>query len=206
MGEKVISMNKGGYTSLQIDVLKELVNIGGGNAATSISQMINKPVDMEVPTIEILDYDQVYKNIMAEDQVITAVIMKMMGDAEGVFLYTIGQETSDKLVKMMMPDGMSISEEVSNSAIKELVNILVSSFLGAISKMIEVNLISSIPISTTDMFGAILSSVYIESGQYDEKIMIIKNEFTYLGERIESSLYFVPKPGILEKLFKTIGM
>jgi chemotaxis protein CheC len=56
------------------------------------------------------------------------------------------------------------------------------------------------------MFGAILSSVYIESEQYDENIMIIKNEFFYLGERIESSLYFVPKPNILEKLFKKIGV
>lgn len=206
MIEKVIAMNRDDYTSLQIDVLKELVNIGGGNAATSISQLINKPIDMEVPTIEILDYNKVYKEIMAEEQIIKAVIMKMMGDAEGVFLYTITQEATDKLVKMMLPDGMILSEELRDSTIRELVNILVSSFLNAISKMIEASLISSIPISTTDMFGAILSSVYIESGQYDENIMIIKNEFIYLGERIESSLYFVPKPGILEKLFETIGV
>ncbi|HEY4543031.1 MAG TPA: hypothetical protein VIG40_00165, partial [Tissierellaceae bacterium] len=61
-------------------------------------------------------------------------------------------------------------------------------------------------ILTTDIFGAILSSVYIESGQYDDKIMIIKNEFLYLGKRLESSLYFVPQPGVLEKLFKKIGL
>lgn len=199
-------MNKGDYTSLQFDVLKELVNIGGGNAATSISQLINKPVNMEVPTIEILNYNEVYNNIMAEDEAIRAVIMKMMGDAEGVFLYIMSQEATDKLVDMMLPEGTPFNEEISDSAIKELVNILVSSFLSAVSKMVEVNLISSIPVSTIDMFGAILSSVYIESGQYDENIMIIKNEFLYLGERIESSLYFVPKPGILEKLFKTIGV
>ena len=84
---KVIDMNKENYTWLQLDFLKELVNIGGGNAATSISQLINKPVNMEVPTIEILDYNQVYEDIMAEDKVVNAVIMRMLGDAEGVFIY-----------------------------------------------------------------------------------------------------------------------
>lgn len=199
-------MNKDDYTDLQLDFLKELVNIGGGNAATSISQLINKPVEMEVPTIEILSYEEVYESIMAEDQEITAVIMRMMGDGEGVFLYTITGNATEKLVNMMLPEGIPIDEELSDSAIRELVNILVSSFLNAISKTMELNLISSLPTSTRDMFGAILSSVYIGTGQYDENIMIIKNQFLYLGERIESSLYFVPKPGILEKLFKTIGV
>ena len=203
---KVIDMNKENYTWLQLDFLKELVNRGGGNAATSISQLINKPVNMEVPTIEILDYNQVYEDIMAEDKVVNAVIMRMLGDAEGVFLYTIDDDACTKLVKMMLPEDIFLTDELKNSTIKELVNILVSSFLNAISKIVESNLISSVPIFITDMFGAILSSVYIESGQYDENIMIIKNEFLYLGERIESSLYLVPKPGVLEKLFNKIGV
>lgn len=203
---KVLDMETSKYTSLQLDCLKELVNIGGGNAATSISQLIDKPVDMKVPTIEILDYSQVYEEIMAEDKIVDAIMMKMLGDSEGIFLYIIEKEASSKLVDMMVPKGVDISQELTDSTIRELVNILVSSFLNAISKMVEANLISSVPILITDMFGAILSSVYIESEQYDENIMIIKNEFFYLGERIESSLYFVPKPNILEKLFKKIGV
>ena len=122
------------------------------------------------------------------------------------FLYTIDDDACTKLVKMMLPEDIFLTDELKNSTIKELVNILVSSFLNAISKIVESNLISSVPIFITDMFGAILSSVYIESGQYDENIMIIKNEFLYLGERIESSLYLVPKPGVLEKLFNKIGV
>lgn len=199
-------MNKGNYTSLQLDILKELVNIGGGNAATSISQLINKPVEMEVPTIDILDYNHLYTDIMAEDQIINAVIMKMLGDAEGVFLYTVTPEAATDLANMMIPKGIDLTEELKDSSIKELVNILVNSFLNAVSKMVGGNLITSIPVFITDMFGAIISSVYIESGQYDENIMIIKNEFFYLGKRIESSLYFVPKPDVLEKLFNTIGV
>ncbi len=203
---KVIDMSDGKYTWLQMDFLKELVNIGGGNAATSISQLIDKPVNMEVPTIEILKYDQVYEDIMAEDKIVNGVIMRMLGDAEGVFLYIIDDTACEKLSDMMLPENIPLTDELKDSVIKELVNILVSSFLNAISKMIGANLISSVPMFITDMFGAILSSVYIESGQYDESIMIIKNEFFYLGERIESSLYLVPRPGVLEKLFNKIGV
>lgn len=194
------------YTPLQIDSLKELVNIGSGNAATSISQIIDRPVRMEVPTIEILSYNQVYQEIMKEEEIVTAITMEMSGDGQGVFLYTSTRKDSEKLINMMIGEDREVARELKESSIKELVNILVSSFLNAICKMIGVKVKLSTPRSTMDMFAAILSSVYIELGQYDENIMIIRNEFFYLGEKIESDLYFVPKPGVLEGLFKTIGI
>lgn len=199
-------MNKNGYSYLQIDCLKELSNIGGGNAATSISQMIARPVEMTVPTIDILDYESVYSEIMPEDEIVTAILMKMYGDSEGMFLYIINDDFLDELSAMILQDEKNIDRDLKLSSVKELVNVIVNSYLNAITKMIDVNVISSVPILTTDIFGAILSSVYIESGQYDDKIMIIKNEFLYLGKRLESSLYFVPQPGVLEKLFKKIGL
>lgn len=201
-----MNLNKEDFTFLQLDIIKELANVGGGNAATSISKLVKKPVNMMVPTIEILNYNEVFEKIMAEDQMVNAVIMRMFGDGEGIFLFVTTQEASQDLINMMMPEGILLTEELGDSAIKELVNILVTSYLNAISKLVDVNLISSVPTSTIDMFGAILSSTYIESEQYDENIMIIKNEFIYQGEKIDSSLYFVPKPDVLASLFKLVGM
>lgn len=194
------------YTPLQIDCLKEVANIGGGNAATSLSRLLDKRIDMTVPIIEVLSYDEVYKSIMAEDKVVNSVIMNMIGDAEGMFVFVASEEATDSLTRMMMRSDEEIGEDIKNSAFVELVNITVSSFLNAISKLVDANLITSIPFQITDMFGAILSSVYMESEHYDENIMIIKNEFSYNGNRIETSLYFVPRPEVLEKLFKTLGV
>ncbi|HCX64793.1 MAG TPA: chemotaxis protein CheC, partial [Eubacteriaceae bacterium] len=67
---------------------------------------------------------------------------------------------AEKLVQMMLPEGMEVTEEIEYSAISELVNIVVTSYLNAISKMININLISSVPALVVDMFGAILSSAY----------------------------------------------
>ena len=105
---------------------------------------------------------------------------------------------------MMLPENTPYSEDLANSALQELVNILVNSFLNAVMKLMDANLITSVPVIIEDMFGAIMSSVYLEQNQYDDSIMIIKNEFYYLGDRLESSLYFVPKPGIIEKMLTAL--
>lgn len=194
------------YSPIELDVIKELANIGGGNAASSISQLINKPVAMTVPVVEIISYDELFAEVMEADTLVDSVCMKMTGSGEGDFLFITEEEATEKIIDMIIPDGVEITDEIKTSALKELVNILVTSYLNAVAKLIDKNLISSIPIYVRDMFGAILSSVYIDSEQYDENVIIIKNEFLYEGNKMESSLYFVPRPGVLQKLFRLLGI
>lgn len=193
------------YSALELDALKEIVNIGGGNAATSISQLIEKPVHMTVPVIEALSYDEVFAHIMAEDTVVKAILTRILGDANGVFLFVGRQEDLTDVAKMMLPTE-EVSEELIDSALKELVNIVVNAFLNAVTKLLDLELMSSVPLLTEDLFGSIVSSVYLEQGQYDDTILIIKLEFYYQGNRIESSLYYVPQPGSIEKLLNSLGM
>lgn len=133
------------YSALELDALKEVINIGGGNAATSLSQLIDKPVNMTVPIIEMLDYSEVYEQIMPEDAVVKAVMIRMFGDADGMFLFTVDQAASESIVKMMMPVGIEYSEQLADSALQELVNILVHSFLNAMIKLLDIHLLTSVP-------------------------------------------------------------
>lgn len=194
------------FNELQLDALKEVINIGGGNAATSLSQLINNPVQMTVPTIEVMTYDEVYQNITAEDTVVSAVMTRMIGAAEGVFLMIGEEEDMNQLAGILLPADVGNNQEMVDSALKELANILVNSFLNSVTKMLDIHLLTSIPLLTRDMFGAIVSSVYMESGIYDETVLILKNEFFYMGERMEASLYFIPTPGVLEKLIDKLGV
>lgn len=194
------------FSTVQLDALKEVINIGGGNAATSLSQLINKPVHMTVPTIEVMAYEDMFEQVMSEDTMIDAVLTKMFGQAEGVFLLVGLEEDMKHLASIMLPENSETNPEMIDSALKELANILVNSFLNAVTKLLDINLLTSIPLLTRDMFGAIVSSVYMESGQYDDTILILKNEFYYMGERMEAALYFVPTPGVLEKLFSLLGV
>lgn len=199
-------MKTNSYTSLQVDVLRELANIGGGNAATSISTLIGKVVDMDIPRVEILNYDDVYQKIMEEDALVNAILIKMQGAAQGCFLFVTTLESGSSLAGMMLPEGIELEQDIKVSALQELINILVSSYLNAITKMVDRDLTVSVPVYIEDMFGAILSSAYMEFEQYDENILIMKNEFYYENNKIEGSLYFIPEPGVLDKLFNIIGV
>lgn len=194
------------YSEIELDGLKEIVNVGGGNAATSISQMINSRVDMDVPEVEVMAYDELYQKIIADDVEMHAVLSKIVGDIDGALLFVIADESGQKIAKMMLGSDDNPSNEIIASAVTELTNILFNSFLRAIGDMLQIQLIASLPISRYDFFGAIISSAYMAFDYYDEQILVIHNEFTYNNENLDASLFLIPGEGVLDKIFKALGI
>lgn len=183
--------------------LKEIINIGGGNAATSLSTLINNRVNMDVPTLELMEYEEVYQSILADDKEVKVVIMQLLG-GEGSFIFVVSPEDAMKLAEKMFHNEMEVTEELADSAVKELVNILVNSFLNASMKMIDMNLLASVPMMAHDLFGSVLSSIYLEYGQYDSTIVIMQNEFWSEGDKIDGSLFFIPTPQFIDNLIEKI--
>lgn len=194
------------YSEIELDGLKEIVNVGGGNAATSISQMINSRVDMDVPEVEVMDYNELYQKIIADDVEMHAVLSKIVGDIDGALLFVISDESGQKIAKMMLGSDDKPSNEIIASAVTELTNILFNSFLRAIGDMLQIQLIASLPISRYDFFGAIISSAYMAFDHYDEQILVIHNEFTYNNESLDASLFLIPGEGVLDEIFKALGI
>lgn len=194
------------YSEIELDGLKEIVNVGGGNAATSISQMINSRVDMDVPEVEVMAYDELYQKIIAADVEMHAVLSKIVGDIDGALLFVIADESGQKIAKMMLGSDDNPNNEIIASAVTELTNILFNSFLRAIGDMLQIQLIASLPISRYDFFGAIISSAYMAFDHYDEQILVIHNEFTYNNENLDASLFLIPGEGVLDKIFKALGI
>lgn len=190
---------------LIVSALKEIINVGGGNAATSLSKLIKKSVKMDVPTLELMEYDEVYQSILADDEEVKVVIMQLLG-GEGSFLFVASPEDINELSRLMFQEDINITDELADSAVKELVNILVNSFLNASMQMVDMNLIATVPILTHDLFGSILSSIYLEHGQYDSTIVIMQNEFWSEGEKIDGSLFFIPTPEFFEQLIEKISI
>ena len=189
---------------LTSSALKEILNLGGANAATSLSQLIKKPVRMDVPTLELMEYIQVYQQILADDKEVKVVILKLIGD-EGAFLYVISPENAVELAEMMYPDSTEITPYLIDSAMEELGNILVNSFLNAIMRVVNVNLITSVPLLRQDYFGSVLSSVYLEEGIYDSTIFIMHNEFWSENEKIDGKLFFIPTPELMDDVIENLN-
>lgn len=190
------------FTAIEIDVMKEMLNIGGGNVATIISKMVGKQVHMDLPIMTQMTYDQIFATLMPADEIVKAVQMEVDGAIKGQFLFLADEKS---LIALDSENRQLIkSEELANSAICELANILVNQFIQAIATLFDVPLTASVPYLAEDMFGSLLSSAYLEEFQFDDQVWIFKNEYRIENEQWDSSLYFVPQEGILEKFLAYI--
>lgn len=184
-------------TSMQLDALREVVNIGTGNAATALSQLINKKVDITVPDVNIVPFDDIFTSIEG-DEIVVGVIVRILGDAPGNILFIFEKETALELISMLMGYKEEYLNDMGNSVLCEVGNITSSSYMNAISKLTGLYMIPSVPAVTCDMLGAILSTTFIESGQFDEYVLDIETLFIQNNSKISGHFYYVPMPGSFE--------
>lgn len=192
-------------TPLQMDALKEVANIGTGNAATALSQLLNKKIDMSVPHINIVSFEQIFHGI-GEEEIVYGVLVRVLGDIPGNILFVLKEETANSIIEILT--GMKEAElsPLGKSVLEELGNIISASYMDAIAKFANLTIIPSVPAVTYDMLGAILSTTFIESGQFDEYVLDIETVFLQDDSEIKGHFYYIPMPGSLEKILNSLGV
>jgi len=192
-------------TSMQLDFLTELTNIGGGNAATALSKIINRRIRMEVPKVSLVSFQELFSDHMKMEEEVCAVSIRVHGDAPGNFLFVISRDEAAELVEIAAGTVVSnVSREIYVSAMQEIGNILCSSYWNALSRMLDLIFLSSVPAFVQDMFGAIMTTAYIESGQYGDTLLFIENILKTGQNAIKAHLFYIPLPGSLEKIFELL--
>lgn len=193
------------FNQLQLDGLREIINIGGGHAATSLAQLTMRRIEMNIPEIDVLAYHEIFNEYLPADTPVYAIYTHIENDLTGAFLLVVSHETATLLVKLMT-DNLMQTDELTQSALNELGNIIGNSFLKAIGEMLTFEVTTSLPTVIDDVFGAILTSTYMALEQYDEQILVIRNEFKYAKQNLDASLFFIPTSGNLEKIFDALGL
>lgn len=193
------------FNSMQLDALKEVGNIGAGNAATALSQLLNKKIDMTVPAVNIVSFNDIFSRIGGEEIVI-GIIVRVLGDTPGNILFIFEKEAALNLIEILMGKKEEQISEMGNSVLCEIGNIISSSFMNAIGKFTNLLIMPSVPAVTYDMLGAILSTTFIESGQFDDYVLDIETMFLELGSKISGHFYYVPMPGSLNKILEALGV
>lgn len=190
------------------DVLKELGNIGAGNATTALAQMLQCKVDMKVPQVQLLEFKNVGAMIGGEEHLMTGIYLGVDGDITGSIMFMMEQETAKHLVsKMMMgmESGGDRFNEMELSALKEVGNIITGSYLNSLSDLTRLTIYPTIPSIATDMAGAILSVPAIEFGIYGDKILLIQTQFS---DEVDLNGYFilVPDADSYAKILASLGI
>lgn len=186
-----------------LDVLKELGNIGAGNATTALAQMLQCKVDMKVPQVRLLDFSEVGTLMGGEEQIMAGIYLCVEGDITGSIMFLLEKDAARHLVSKLM--GMELEgdtfSEMETSALKEIGNIITGAYLNSLSTITNLKIYPSIPDLTIDMAGAILSVPAIEFGTLGDKILLIQTQFT---DDFELNGFFILVPD-LESYGKILG-
>ncbi len=188
------------------DVLKELGNIGAGNATTALASLLQCKVDMKVPQVLTLDFKDVGALLGGEEQVMAGAYLAVEGDITGSILFLVKKDIAIHLVKKLMGDMASEDfGEMERSAFKEISNIITGSYLNALATLTNLCIYPSIPDLAIDMAGAILSVPAIEFGIMGDKIILIQSQ---ISDDIEIDGYFIMIPDMesYEKILSALGI
>ena len=193
------------------DVLKELGNIGAGNATTALSQMLSLRIDMKVPKAELLEFSEIGEAMGGEEQIMAGIYLSISGDITGSIMFLLEEKSAHELVAKLM--GMSAGDfvegqpfnEIEQSALNEIGNIIVGSYLNSLSMLTNLKIIESVPSLAVDMAEALLSVPAIEFGMVGDQMLLIQTSFS---EDTELNGYFVLVPDLpsYTKLLKALGV
>ena len=195
-------------TDMQFDVLKEIGNIGAGNATTALSQMINMKIDMNVPKVALVPLSDISGIIGSEEMVIVGIMLGMEGDITGTMMFLLKVDSAHRIVNLLMgTDSAPDADfgEMEYSALSEIGNIIAGSYLSALSSLTGLKIVATVPAMTIDMAGAILSVPAIEYGKIGDKVLFIE---TQLGEDdfLNGYIVMVPEVDSYGKILTSLGI
>lgn len=189
------------------DVLKELGNIGAGNATTALAQLLNCKVDMKVPQVKLMSFQEVGAAMGGEEQIMAGIFLGVEGDITGSMMFLLEKDSAAHLVEKLM--GIKVNDgvftEMELSALKEIANIITGSYLNSLSALTNLKIYPTVPELAIDMAGAILSVPAIEFGTVGDKILLIQTQFT---DDYELDGYFVLLPDLESygKILASLGL
>ena len=201
----------GNLNSLQYDVLKELGNIGAGNATTALSKLINAKIDMRVPKVNLLGFSELAKAMGREEEIMVGILLLLEGDVDGMMMFLLDVSSARALVNSLMGKAEEATsddinfDEMEFSALREIGNIITGSYLSALSDMTRLTIVSSVPSLQIDMAEAILSIPAIEFSKIGDKVLLIQTQFDD-DSAISGYFVLVPELDSYDKILSSLGL
>nr|WP_243896181.1 chemotaxis protein CheC [Paenibacillus sp. F411] len=192
-----------------MDVLKEVGNIGAGNAATALSQLLNKPIDMAVPKVQLLPFEEIADCVGGPEAIVLAVFLRVEGDAPGNLFFIMTPEAGKKLLKRLA--GIEVEEgdsfnEMEQSALSEIGNILAGSYLSSLADFTRLSMTPTVPGLAIDMAGAVLGYGLLQFGEMGDDALLINTTFLEGQYEVEGQFFLIPDPQTFAQIFEALGV
>ena len=198
-------------SDMHIDVLREIGNIGAGNAATSLAQMLNRQIDMKTPVVRIMDISEVDKAMGGPETPVVAILVEIFGDIHGIMMFVVGHQFAQNLLGTLLGeekekvDCMHLNE-MEQSALSEIGNIMIGAYVNAIASLANLNINISVPAVTADMVGSLLTVPAAEMGAVSDKIIFVEDDFQNANGVITANMMLIPSLDSLNTLMNGLGI
>jgi chemotaxis protein CheC len=190
--------------------MREIANIGAGHAATALSQMTNRVIMIDVPEVSIIRLEDVGTVTGEADDVVAAVMMKVLGDVTGRTVQIFPSASAVKLITIMtgedepeFPGGFT---EEHQATLKEIGNIIVGAYLNALSDFMGLLLIMSVPAIAIDMAGAIMTTSYLNFGEDQDHVLCVNTGMIMGEERIRGHFLLIPDGASLQIMLREMKL
>lgn len=188
------------------NALTELGNIGAGNAATSLSVMLNTELKMSAPKVSLYDFDSLENMLGGPDTTVVGVVSMIEGYINAMILFVLKLEDAENMVKTLINPEASLESEMGHSAIKEIANIIMGSYVSSLETLTGMKIRHSLPDICIDMAASILSVPCIEFGKVGDKALIINSEFESGNQKINGIIMMVSEEHSYDMLLKKLGI
>ncbi len=193
----------------QMDVFREIGSIGNGNAITALSGILSEKVSMELPEVNILEFNMAQNKIGDAEEIVGAVLVEMSGELSGLMMLILKRDFIKTMIKKVFSyekENLLDMEEMEESLLIEVGNIMLSSYISALSSLTNIQIHLSVPQFAVNMLGGILSMPMAMMGIESDQIMMITGAFSIGGEEMDSNILLLPDIRSLNVLMKKLGV
>ncbi|MEH7222581.1 chemotaxis protein CheC [Bacillus sp. JJ1566] len=201
--------------STHLDILKEIGNIGAGHSATALSKLLHRKIDMQVPNVRIVSFDEMMEFAGGAENIVAGIFLRIEGDLTGNMFFVLQLPQATKLIQDLVGDkSFSFESDTKNemgiSAFQEVGNILSGSYLTSLSDFTGLNLYPTVPGFSIDMVGAIIGYGLLELSQVSDFAIVIETEINENqnpdNNNINGHFLLLPDPDSFEKIFTALGV
>ena len=194
---------------LQLDVMREIGNIGAGNACTALSVLLGTTIDMSVPRVQLLGLESTAQLLGGEDNMVIGLKIAINGDLEGMMLHVVEKRFAERIINTFYSkeiENIANLDEMDSSVLNEMANITSGAYANSIATLtslfVNIGTPEQIPGKVSDIMKLPLKE-FVKPG---EQVLVVDEVFTIDEEHISSNMILALESDSLEKLFSRLGV
>lgn len=191
----------------EFDFFKELENIGASHAATALSMLLSQTVEIRVPHAQLCEYNEICEILHGPENVVAGLLVGISEDIRGYILLVLDEDDAQTLTQAVVggiADGMTEPEraELCTSALKEIANMLIGSYITAISELTGFKIDASVPELVFDMAGAVMNLLAVAYGEFGDHVLFMETEFFNQTQSLFGHFFLIPDMESYKKLIE----